>query len=53
VQLAQEPLNNFETKEKWLDAIMRIWNRGGQEWREEFLSRVDHPVMDRQYGAAE
>lgn len=53
IQLAQEPLNHFETKEKWLSYMMRGWNKASKEWREEFLSRVDNPVMDRQYGAAE
>ena len=45
IQLAQEPLNHFETKEKWLSYMMRGWNKASKEWREEFLSRVDTPVM--------
>ena len=43
---APNPLNDVETKEEWLTAIMRIWNRGAKDWREEFLERVDQPVMD-------
>lgn len=52
VELAAHPLNDFETKEKWLATGMSWWNRGSKEWREEFLSRVDSPLMDRQYGTA-
>ena len=40
IQLAQEPLNHFETQEKWMSYMMRGWNRGSKEWREEFLSRA-------------
>ncbi len=40
------PLNDIETRDKWLQAGMSWWNRGSKEWREEFLSRVDTPVMD-------
>lgn len=40
------PLNDIETRDKWLQAGMSWWNRGSKEWREEFLSRVDPPVMD-------
>lgn len=50
IELAAAPLNHFETQEQWLSAIMRVWNKGSKEWREEFLSRVDRPLMDRQYG---
>lgn len=39
-------LNDFETRDKWLASGMSWWNRGSKEWREEFLSRVDNPVMD-------
>ena len=40
------PLNDIETRDKWLQAGMAWWNRGSKEWREEFLSRIDAPVMD-------
>lgn len=48
-KIAPDPLNDFETKEKWMDAIMRVWNRGSKEWRDEFMSRVDVPVMDARF----
>lgn len=52
VKIADAPLNDFETKEKWMAAGMSWWNRGSKEWREEFLSRVDKPVMDHRYAGA-
>lgn len=45
-KLAPEPLNDFETKERWLAAGLTWWNKGSQEWREEFLARIDKPVFD-------
>lgn len=50
IELAAAPLNPFETQEQWLSAIMRLWNKASKEWREEFLSRVERPVMDERYG---
>lgn len=47
VKKTPAPLSDAETEEQWLAAIMRIWNRGSQEWRERFLTAVDQPVMDR------
>lgn len=49
-KIAREPLNDFEAKEQWLDRGMKWWNDGPAEWREQFLARIDRPVMDR--GAA-
>lgn len=40
------PLNDVETEEAWLTAIMRVWNRGAREWRERFMAEVDRPVFD-------
>lgn len=50
VKLADPPLNDFESKEKQVAALMAAWNRAGPEAREEFLSRIDQPLMDRRYG---
>lgn len=47
---AAAPLDDAETEEQWLAAIMRIWNRGSREWRARFLSQIDTPVMDRRFG---
>lgn len=40
-------IHEEESREKWLAAGMSWWNRAPQEWRDEFLSRVDAPVFDR------
>lgn len=50
IELAAAPLNHFETQEQWLAAMMRVWNKGSKEWREEFLSRIEQPVMDARHG---
>lgn len=50
VKLADPPLNDFESKEKQVAALMAAWNKAGPEAREEFLSRIDQPLMDRRYG---
>jgi ParB family chromosome partitioning protein len=46
VKPAPAPLNDIETKEQWLAAGMRWWNRGAGEWRDEFKDRIDTPVFD-------
>lgn len=50
VKLADEPLNDFEAKEKQVAALMSAWNKAGLEAREEFLGRIDRPLMDRRFG---
>lgn len=44
---APASLNDLDTEEAWLAAIMRVWNRGAKQWRERFLETVDAPVFDR------
>ena len=51
VQLAAPPLNDFESKERQVSALMTAWNKAGSEARAEFLSRIDKPIMDRRYGS--
>jgi ParB family chromosome partitioning protein len=50
-KLADAPLNDFETTEKQVAALMAAWNRAGIEAREQFLSRIDKPIMDRRFSA--
>lgn len=50
VKLADAPLNDFESKEKQVAALTSAWNKAGTEAREEFLSRIDKPLMDKRYG---
>lgn len=49
-KLADIPLNDFEAKEKQVAALMSAWNKASPEARDEFLSRIDTPVMDRRFG---
>lgn len=49
VKLADEPLNDFETTEKQVAALMAAWNRAGPEARSQFLGRVDTPIMDKRF----
>lgn len=52
VKMADEPLNDFEAKEKQVAALMSAWNKAGQEARKEFMDRVnygDEPVMGRKW----
>lgn len=47
VKPAPVPLNEFETMEQWIAAGMRWWNRGAEDWRDEFKDRIDRPVFDQ------
>jgi ParB family chromosome partitioning protein len=49
IKLADDPLNDMEAAEKQVAALMSAWNKAGQAAREEFLLRIDRPVMDRQF----
>lgn len=46
-KLADDPLNDFEAKEKQVAALMSAWNKASPEAREDFLGRIDTPVFDR------
>lgn len=46
VKPAPAPLNDLETEEQWMSAIMRVWNRAAPQWRGRFLETVDRPVFD-------
>lgn len=48
-KIAPNPLNDFEAKEKQVQALMNAWNKAAPEAREEFLGRIDKPLMDRRY----
>lgn len=48
---ADEPLNDFEAQEKQVAALMAAWNRASKPAREEFLSRIEQPVMGREWGS--
>jgi len=46
--LARDPLNDFETVEKQMDAVIAAWNRAGPEARERLRTSgiFDEPVAD-------
>jgi ParB-like chromosome segregation protein Spo0J len=49
IKLADDPLNDAEAAEKQVAALMSAWNKAGQAAREEFLCRIDRPVMDQKW----
>jgi len=49
VKLADVPLNDFEAKEKQVAALMSAWNKASPEARDEFLTRIDNPIMVRSF----
>lgn len=50
VKKPDDPLNDIETKDKQVQALMAAWNKAGKEAREEFLTRIElPPVMDRRF----
>jgi ParB family chromosome partitioning protein len=52
VKIADDPMNDMEAAEKQVATLMSAWNKAGPEAREEFLLRIDRPVMDRRYAEA-
>lgn len=49
IKLADDPLNDMEAAEKQVAALMSAWNKAGSTAREEFLCRIDRPVMDKKW----
>lgn len=47
VRIADAPLDDEDAKERQVAALMSAWNKAGVEARQEFLERIDVPVMDR------
>lgn len=50
IKLADAPLNDDAAREKQVAALMSAWNRATAEAREEFMARIEVPVMDRRHG---
>lgn len=48
-RIADDPLNNPEATERQVVALMSAWNKAGPEAREQFMSRIERPVMDIRY----
>jgi hypothetical protein len=49
VKIADDPLNDLESAEKQVAALMAAWNRAGKDARDEFLLRIERPVMDQNF----
>jgi hypothetical protein len=49
IKLADDPLSDAAAAELQVAALMAAWNKAGQVAREEFLCRIDQPIMDRQF----
>jgi len=47
---ASEPLNDLEANERQVAKLMTAWNGASPDARQEFLLRIEQPIMDRQYG---
>lgn len=49
IKLADDPLDDAEAAEKQVAALMSAWNKAGSVAREEFLGRIDRPIMDKRF----
>jgi ParB/RepB/Spo0J family partition protein len=47
VRIADAPLDDEDAQERQVAALMSAWNKASAEARQEFLERIDVPVMDR------
>lgn len=47
IRIADAPLDDEDAKERQVAALMSAWNKASAEARQEFLERIDVPVMDR------
>jgi ParB family chromosome partitioning protein len=47
IKIADAPLSDGEAREAQVAALMSAWNKASQEARQDFLARIDVPVMDR------
>jgi len=48
-KIADNPLNDRESAELQVAALMSAWNKASREAREEFLLRIGQPAMDRRH----
>lgn len=49
VKKPDDPLNDVETKDKQVQVLMAAWNKASKEAREEFLARIEQPIMNARY----
>jgi ParB-like chromosome segregation protein Spo0J len=48
-RIADDPLDSSGVLEGQVAALMAAWNKASKDAREEFLLRIDAPIMDRQF----
>lgn len=49
VKLAKDPISDVEALEGQVSALMNAWNKASAEARQEFLARIDSPLMDKRW----
>ena len=49
-KLAADPLTDTLAAEKQVARLMDAWNAAGPDARQEFLLRIDQPIMDQRFG---
>lgn len=40
IKLAPPAADEFEAREAWINSMMKLWNKAGQDWRQEFMRRA-------------
>jgi ParB/RepB/Spo0J family partition protein len=48
-KIAADPLADVEANERQVARLMDAWNAAGPDARQEFLARIDQPIMDQRY----
>jgi ParB/RepB/Spo0J family partition protein len=48
-KVAADPLEDVGALERQVARLMDAWNAAGPDARQEFLSRIDQPIMDRRF----
>jgi hypothetical protein len=48
-KLAADPTCDVQANEAQVARLMSAWNAAGPDARQEFLARIDQPIMDRRY----
>jgi ParB-like chromosome segregation protein Spo0J len=49
VKLAKDPISDVEALEGQVAALMSAWNKASSDARQEFLARIDSPLMDKRW----
>lgn len=49
VKLAKDPISDVEALEGQVSALMTAWNKASSDARQEFLARIESPLMDKRW----